>query len=355
MMNEKPCAKTPWKVINSLLLPEERFEVKSDRWQGFLFAPKDTAQLASLLKLISQDNINVLIQGRGSRVVPSTSHQAVISMRAFSHMSFQDHNIVETGAGCSLSQFNQFLFENNRESPFANQLFEVPKRTIAGWVLAGEDEGTLYRGEPALAALLGAEMMSMGGSSIAWGSHYPCAFSGPSLHRLLWGFNEFPGVIVKFFFKTYVVIPFRLQLAWKIKNREDAWYRYHKLKEFSITWESLDLLFSGNKTDNTFIFGQISGLEEEMATFGKICPYFHEASQKEEKNAIRKYLMQLNLNSMVVDKHHQIESGEYLWIQHGARSARLLTPKHHSRQGSKPGENEWKKFVISNWLNDERK
>src|SRR5689334_21183911 len=101
-MREKPGACTPWKGINQLLAPDERFEVHFPHWQGFLLAPKHSAQLAALFYLLYQEKIAVCIQGRGSHSFPSSEHSVIVSARAFSQITWHEQGVVEAGAGCSL-------------------------------------------------------------------------------------------------------------------------------------------------------------------------------------------------------------------------------------------------------------
>lgn len=327
MIIEKPGAQIPWAKINQLLAPDERFEVHSPQWEGLLLAPRHPSQLAALLYLLRQEEISVCVQGRGTHFLPTAKHSVVVSTRAFSQVFWHEQGVVEVGAGCSLSHLHQFLFERNQEVALGEDFLDSSKRSIAAFLLSCRTTSVCDRAELLTEALLGMEFVTWEGSQVKWGGRHRSAVAGPALHKLVWGLQAWPGVIVKVFLKTFFIPPVRLQLTWTFRQKEDLWKQFHELKQFSSTWEYLDVVLSGKSTDQGFIFAQISGLPEEMKAFSQLCPGYATASQQGEKLYLKKFFIQQKLNFYSVVMDHPLEFGEYLWVQDWRQEAWLLTSR----------------------------
>jgi hypothetical protein len=337
-MKEKPGAHTPWTEINQLLAPDERFEVSQSNQQGFLLAPKHSSQLAALLYLICRQGVPFSVQGRGTSVHPN--HSLIISARAFSQLIFHEKGVVEVGAGCPLSHLHQFLFERKREIPLEEDPLSSPKQSIAGLLLSGKTSGICYHQESALETILGIEMVTFEGSRIIWGGHQKSALAGPTLHKLIWGLNSIPAIIVKIILKTYPIPQKRLRLTWSFRDKDMLRDHFLSLKNFSCTWESLEWVLSGQKTEQGFIFAQISGLETEMEGFSQLCPGYPIAQQHGEKIDLKNFLKQKRLQAYSVSADQLLEPGEYLW--HQALNKKTLLMTHHSLNEKNDSRPLWK-------------
>lgn len=325
MRSEKPGAQTPWMRINQLLAPDERFELHLPHWKGFILTPKHSSQLAALLYLLYQEGIPACIQGRGNCHLPLAEDAVIVSARAFSQITWHEQGVVEVGAGCSLSHLQQFLFERKQEVALEEDPLGSPKRSVAGLILSGQTAGVCYHSESLSDILLGLELVTWEGKQVKWGGKHTSAVAGPALHKLVWGLQALPGVIIKVILKTHPIPPSRLRLAWKFQQKEAVWQQFHALKDFSLSWEYLDVVLSGNELDHGFVFAQISGLSEEMHHFSQACPHYAMASQKGEKSYLKTFLMQQKLQSDWVNFDQPLKKGEYLWIQDGGQRTWLLT------------------------------
>ncbi len=331
-MSEQPGAQTPWKCIDQLLLLDERFEVRSSDWKGFLLAPKQASQLAALLYLLREEGIAFHVQGKGTSVRPAAHCSVIVSARAFSHLVWHEQGVVEAGAGCTLSHLQQFLFERNQEVAVEEDPLASPKRSVAGLILSGKGSGMRYRSEGLPENILGIEWVAWDGSQIKWGGQHRSAAAGPGLHQLMWGLHSWPGIIIKIMLKTSPLPPVRLRLAWKFRQPEALWKQVDDLKHCASTWESLEIVRSGQPTDQGFIFAQISGLPEEMEAFSHACPNYSIACQQGERLHLKNFLNQQTLKCHIVARDHRLEPGEYLWIQERNECAWWLTQRSNEKQ-----------------------
>lgn len=323
--SEKPGAQTPWTEINHLLAADERFELHEENWNGFLLAPKHSSSLAALLYLLSQQALAFCVQGKGTRMHPEPHHRLVVSARAFSQVAWHEQRVVEIGAGCSLFHLQQFLFERQQEMALEEYPWISLKQSVGGFLLAGQTSGIRYKQETIPETILGVELVTWEGHQIKWGGQQRSAVAGPALHKLIWGLQTLPGIITKVILKTYPIPQKRLRLTWSFRKQEALWEHLELLKAFSFTWESLDCVLSGQKTEQGFIFAQIAGLSEEMEAFAQLCPLYATARQQEERVLLKNYLYQQKLKAYYAPLDHSLKSGEYLWYQELDQQAWWLT------------------------------
>jgi hypothetical protein len=335
-MKEKPGAQTPWSRVNQLLTSDERFEVDSPHWKGFLLAPKQSSQLAALLYFLNQANIAFCVQGRGHDSLPSSEHTVIISARSFSQMAWHEHGVVEVGAGCPLSLLHQFLFERSQEIALEEDPVASPKRSIAGIILSDRMAGLRYREEPFSEVLLGIELVTWEGSQIKWGGIYSGSAPGPTLHKLLWGLKTLPGIVIKVILKTYPIPAKRLRLAWTFQQQEVLWQQFYALKQFSHSWEYLDVVLSGQPSSQGFIFAQISGLPEEMEAFSHACPRYAMASHQGERVNMKQFFLQQKLKAHSVAKDYPLKREDYLWLPEWNQNGWLLTNQSNERENQIP-------------------
>lgn len=341
-MKEKPGAQTPWLKINQLLAPDERFEIHFPQGQGLLLAPKHSSQLAALLYLLRQEKVNVFVQEGKTNVVPKHENSVLVSARAFSQIIWYDQGIVEIGAGCSLSHLYQFLFERNQEVALGDDPLVSNKCSVAEIILSGKGSGLRCKEESILDSLLGIEFITWEGNQIKWGSRHKATNSGPTLQKIIWGLQMLPGIIIKIILKTYPIPETRLRLAWNFHQKEALWQQFHDLQYFSQSWEYLDVVLSGQPTDQGFILAQISGLSEEIKAFSQVCPHFIKANQGEQKSLLKNFLFQQQLQTHLSSLDSLLEPGNYLWIQNFSQKAWMLTSQ--SKTNSDDNLPTWKKF-----------
>ena len=314
-MSEMPGAQTPWTDINQLLAPDERFEVNALNGKGFLLAPKHISQLAALLYLIFKQGLAFCVQGRGTTAYYDPHHSLIVSARAFSQLILHENEVVEAGAGCSLSHLHQFLFERKQEVALEEDPLSSSKQSIGGLILSGRTSGICYRQEQVLETILGIEFVTWDGSQIKWGGNQRSSLAGPAMHKLVWGLNSFPGVIVNIILKTYPIPQKRLKLAWAFRQKEALWKHFQSLKTFSYTWESLEWVLSGQAEEQGFVFAQLSGSKSEMEAFSQLCPSYPLARQQDERLQLKNFMKQKSLKVYSVSNDQKIETGEYLWHQ----------------------------------------
>lgn len=313
-MSEKPGAFIPWSGINQLLAPDERFEVIHSNWKGFLLAPKHSSQLAALFYFLHQHKIEFCIQGRGNEMFPSHP-TLIVSARAFSGLVLHEQDVVEVGAGCSLSHLHQFLFERKQEISLEENPLDSPKRSVGSLILSGKTAGMSYQQEKIPETLLGVEIVTREGSQVTWGGGHRSAVAGPALHKLVWAMQSLPGMITKIYLKTYPIPQKRMRLTWAFRQQEALKEHFQALKEFSSTWENLDYVHSGQKTDQSFIFAQISGLHEEMENFIRLCPGYLRLQAQDQRLCLREFLKKQPLKTYQVSCDQRVLPGEYLWYQ----------------------------------------
>lgn len=312
---EKPGCLTPWSEINHLLAVDERFEVQILSWKGFVLAPKHSSTLAALLYLLAQQALPFCVQGKGTSLRLEAHHSLIISTRAFSQLMWYEQGVVEVGAGCSLFHLQQFLFERNQEMAFEENLWTSLKCSIGGYLLSGKTSGIHYREEIFVETLLGVELVTWEGQQIKWGGPQRSVLAAPALHKLLWGIQTIPGVILKVILKTYPLPQKRLQLSWSFREKKALWEHVWALQNFSCTWESLDVVLSGESTDQGFVFAQIAGLKEEIEVFVRVCPGYGAARHQGEKTDLKRYMKQQKLKAYGASLEQYLKPGEYLWHQ----------------------------------------
>lgn len=335
-MKEKPGAQTPWTRINQLLSSDECFEAGYPHWQGFLLAPKHASQLAALLYYLNQSNIPFCLQGRGHDSLPSPEQAVIVSARSFSQIVWHEQGVVEAGAGCPLSLLHQFLFERGQEVALEEGPVASPKRSIAGLLLSGRMAGLRFREEPFSEVLLGLELVTGEGSQVRWGGLYRGSAPGPTLHKLIWGLESLPGMIVKVILKTYPIPAKRLRLAWTFRQQEALWQQFEALKQFSLSWEYLDVVLAGCVSSQGFLFAQMSGLPQEMEAFSQVCPGYSLASQQGERMNMKQFFIQQKLKAHLVEKDYALKPGEYFWLQEWNQKAWLLTAQPSKREDRMP-------------------
>lgn len=270
MIQERPGAITLWGAINSMLAPDERFEIQSPQSLQILLAPKHSSKLAALLFHLRQEKIAFAIEGEGA----ASAFPLIVSSRALLNLTFHDYGVLEAGAGSTLTEVNQFLYQYKQEVAWEDEPLSFSKCSIGELLLSGRFSGSRLHQESFLESLLGVELVTLEGSQVKWGGMHKGGTFGPQLQRLLPGFNSFPGILVKLVLKTYPMPPCRLRLSWVFYDRAELRRHFYSLKSFSSSWEILDCVFSGNEGDKSFIFAQISGIEDELKLFAKECPDF---------------------------------------------------------------------------------
>jgi hypothetical protein len=325
LSSEKPGGQTPWASINQLLAPDERFEVHSSHGKGYLLAPKQTSQVVALLYLLHQASLPFCVQGRGTCFKPHSPELLIVSMRAFSQVIFHPQGVCEVGAGCSISHLHHVLAEHEQEVSLEAHPLTSAKRSVGGVFLSGKTGGLQLKQESAVEALLGAEWVSWEGSQMKGGSCLRSAVAGPAWHKLLWGIKTPPGIVVKFFFKTYPFPAARLRLSWSFRQMDALWQHFHVLRQFCSSWERLDCILSGRPEEQGFILAQLSGLPEEIHAFQQHCPHYQKARQQEVSDHVKDFLSQQQLNIYSGSLHQHLVPGEYLWYQGLTQCAWWLT------------------------------
>ncbi len=322
---EKPGAQTPWNDINQLLAPDERFEVKLPNWEGFLLAPKQSAQLAALLYLLHQHGLPFSVHGRGTATHPEANKRIIVSARAFTQVYLQEDGVVEVGAGCTIAQLHGDLFARKFEVSLEGDPVTSAKRSVGGILLSGRTAGIQLRQELFPSTILGIELVTWEGSQLKWGSSQKSAGAGPNLHKLIWGLQSLPAIITKVVLKAYPIPPVRLRLFWSWREANLLWKHFHALKSFSTTWERLDCVFSSDPQEKKIILAQIAGLPEEMEAFKRLCPFYQQAEEKDEAYLLKKYFSQQQLKSYPTNIEQELLPGEYLWCQGLDQRAWLIT------------------------------
>lgn len=339
---EKPGAQTPWLFVNQLLTADERFEVCYAEWKGFLLAPKTTSSLAALLYLLHQHHIPFYVQGQKIKKNPSPA--CFVSARAFSHFLVHEGDVIEIGAGCSLMDLQPILFEkqlevNVEESPLAS-----PKQSVVDLILIGQTAGLQLKQENVVESLLGVEWITEKGCQLQWGGSQRSCLAGPALHKLIWGMQHLPGVIVKIYLKAYRLPTVRLQLVWSFRYLDALWNQFDQLKRFSSSWERLDCVWSGKSKEQSFILAQISGLKEEMEAFTQICPDYHLSQPEDRRLQLKQFLNQQTLFAYPASKQQQLQPDEYLWYHGLEERAWQLTPRILEKEEEQV-EPIWKQYL----------
>lgn len=341
-MKEIPGALTPWKEVNQLLAPDERFAMQLSHGNGFLLAPRHPSQISALLYFLHQEKIPFSMQDQEDSLDHQTD-SVRISARVFSQINWYEHGVVEVGGGCSLSLLQQFLFERNHEVAVEGDPLISPKCSVAELILSGRTGGLRYREEPFFETILGVDLVTRDGTQVRWGGAQRSQAGGPTLHKLIWDLKSFPGVILKMILKTYPIPSKRLKLSWSFRQREALWQFYQELRQFSTSWEYLDVVLSGKPTSQEYIFAQISGLPEEMEAFSQLCPGYVIASQQDERFNMKYFFGKQKLKAYQVckDSSLNLDSAEYLWLQEWNSAAWLLTDQVYKDELDVPA---WKQY-----------
>lgn len=314
---EKPGAQTPWLEVNQLLKLDERFDLCCSGWEGLLLAPRDVSQLAALLFFLREQQIDFHVQGNGTIALPERNQRVIISARVFSQITLhEDSGVLEVGAGAGINSLHSILFERNHEVNFEGDPLSPSSRSAGGLILSGQTTGLRLMNESFLDSILGVEFVTFDGSQLKWGGLHRSNGVGPALHKMLWGYQSFPGVIVKVILKTYPMPPVRLRLSWTFRNQQELWKCFDRLKRFASTWERLDCVISGHPDEQGYVLAQISGLKEEMADFQKECPDFQQAKIPNDGADLKSYLKAQQLKAYPASITQQLTSGEYFWY-HG--------------------------------------
>lgn len=323
-MKEKPAAILPWHGINKLLAPDEKFEVTDIHWKGFLVAPKQRSQLAALLFFLYSENIAFCIAGRGFTSRTRDDPPLVVSARAFSNILLYNESIVEVGAGATIQQLQQFLYERKQEVCFEEGPLDSSKRSIASLILSGTNSCLHLRNETLQNTIVGVELITLDGSQIKYGGAHRTLLAGPALHKSIWKKGIYPGIITKFYLKTFPIPQSRLRLTWKFPDQAHAKNHLQQLKKNIFSWENLEFVQSGNSDEQSYIFAQISGFEEELSVFSDMCPLFDKASKKNVRITIKKFLNQQLFKAYLTRSNHLLNPGEYFWSQELSEQKWLL-------------------------------
>lgn len=258
---------------------------------------------------------------------PEVHHALIISARSFSQIVIQEDEMIEVGAGCSLSDLHRVLLENRYEVSFEGDPLVSPKRSVGGVLISGRTGGLQLRQETILQSLFGIEMITQEGSQLKWGGSQRSILAGPALHKLMHGIRSVPGLLIKVMLKGYLLPPVRIHLAWTFRDSKDLWDHFDALRHLTATWERLDCILSGNPGEQSFILAQISGLPEEMDAFRQLCPGYRAARQQDDSYRLKIFFNQQNLKAYPVSCDKPLESGEYLWIQGLDQRAWLITSR----------------------------
>lgn len=344
-VKELPGAHTPWKEINQLLAPDERFEMQLPHWNGFLLVPRYPSQLSALFYFLHQEKIPFVMNEEGG--LHQGTHSVKISGRAFSQINWHENSTVEIGGGCALSYLNSFLLERKDEVALEGDPLASPKSSVSELILSGRTGGLRFREEFFPEAIVGIDLVTRDGTQVKWGGKHRSQGGGPTLHPLMWNLKSFPGMILKVILKSYPIPPKRLRLSWSFRHREALWQFFNELKEFSSSWEVLDVILSGQSASQEFIFAQISGLPEEMDAFSELCPGYRNASQQGERLNMKVFLGTQALKAYRVDKNVFPKQGEYLWLQEWNSFAWLLTPQVYQEDFDTPL---WKQRFLESFV-----
>lgn len=343
LIKEIPSAVTPWAQVNELLSSQERFSVECNGSQRYLLTPKHSSQLAALFYFFRQHHLSFSIQGREGDPCDLNPQAPIISTRGFSHIQWYPEGIVEIGGGCPLDRLHQFLFEFKEETPLEEAPFCSSKRAVGDLILSGNITGLSYRQEACPQTLKGLELVTWEGAQLVWGGIQKGCRAGPCLHQLIIGLGSVPAVITKMIFKTFPTPEKRLRMAWMFARMEPLLQQLNELKRFASSWESLDIVLSGDLSAQSFIFAQISGSQEEMEQFSLQCPRFAQASLQGEKQRVRTFLLDQQLKGYRSDKHQLVKPGDYLWIEEQGGKAWGLTKESFLNDSRM---SEWKELFL---------
>ena len=315
MIKEIPGFETPWREINLLLSPEERFKVISPSQPAILLVPRSVSTLAALLFVLYEKELKWQACGTHIPLISDPVSFIWVSYRAFSSVSYDDQEkTITCGAGCSFSQVTRALCERKREVPLEEELWSSSQFSIGESILFAKIANLAYQGNSFINALLGLECVSVKGDVTYWGSWNRSGYFGPPLHSLLLGYRDFPGIVTRLKLKTYEIPQKRLYLTWQKDEAHQLWEQLDALQTFTSNWEKLECIQSGHPTDAHLIFAQIAGSIEEMKDFSLVCPSYSEAMQ-EKKNELRDFFKKKSLNSYVSSLSQTLSPGEYLWFQ----------------------------------------
>lgn len=309
-MKEMPAAETPWRRVNQLLAPDERFFISRGEKTKILLAPRHSSQIAALFYFLNQEGV-----GFSLRDLDHQESTLIVTPRAFSQLHWHDHGVVEVGAGCTFSHLHSFLFEKKYEVAVEPPPASSNKEYIVEALIEGRVGGIHSRGESSTEQLVGCELVAWDGSQLRWGAPHRAASPGPALHKLVGAGGELPGVVTKIFLKCNPVPQKRLRLSWSFRSQAELWKQFQRLREFSSSWELLDVVLAGDLSAISFLFAQIAGQKEEMDLVVERCPGLEVASQEDKRGKMERFFQQERLQARDASGDSQIRPGEYLWLQ----------------------------------------
>lgn len=336
-VRETPGVPTPWPFVNQLLMADERFEVCSAEWQGFLLAPKTIAGLTTLLSILNQHPISFCVHEPTIKKSSLLSPICLVSTRAFSQVVIHEGNVIEIGAGCSLVDLHSVLFERKLEANLEESPLASTKQSVVNLILSGQTASIHLKQENVVESLMGIEWVTEKGCQLQWGGPQRSGLAGPTLHKLIWGLQQWPGLIVKIYVKAYHLPAMRLHLMWSFRQLSALWDQFDQLKRFSSSWERLDCVWSGKSQEQSFILAQISGLKEEMNAFTQLCPGYSLSQPQNGLVKLTQFLKQQTLYAYPASHQKQLQSDEYLWYHGLDERAWWLTPRLVNNQE----EQEW--------------
>ena len=305
-----PGAETPWRTVNQLLAPDERFWISKNESKRILLAPRHPSQIAALFYFLTQEGVDF-----SHRNVNDQDSEVTVTLRAFSQLHWHDHGIVEVGAGCQFSTLHSFLFERRHEVGIEPPPASSQKMSIAQALTEGEVGGYRTKGESPIQQIVGCDLVAWDGSQLRWGALHRAGPPGPSLYRVVGGEENLPGVVTKLFIKCRPIPQKRLSFAWSFRSQRELWKQYEALKKFSSSWELLDAVLAGDLLTTSFLFAQIAGLEEEMEIVAQQCPGFEMCCQEDKRGKVERFIQQEGLRARASSGDYQAKAGEYLWLQ----------------------------------------
>lgn len=309
-MKEMPGAETPWRRVNQLLAPDERFFISRGEKTKILLAPRHSSQLAALFYFLNQEGVAFSL-----RDLDHQDNTLIVTPRAFSQLHWHDHGVVEVGAGCTFSHLHSFLFERKYDAGGEPPPASSYKERVVEAFIEGRVGGFRSRGESPSEQLVGCELVAWDGSQLRWGAPHRAPPPGPALHKLVGGGGDLPGVVTKIFLKCNPVPQKRLRLSWSFRSQAELWDQFQILTEFSSSWELLDVVLAGDLSATSFLFAQIAGQEEEMDRVVERCPGLEVASQEDRRGKVERFFQQEGLQAREASGDSQIRPGEYLWQQ----------------------------------------
>lgn len=322
-IREKPGCVTEWPLINHLLAADERFERESLHGKGILFAPRTLSKLSMLLQHLQEQTIPCKVIGKGTH--SDFSHVAspvLLSVRALQQIRLLEEDVVEVEAGCEMRTLAAVLLEWGKELGLDDWIGGTGKGTVGGALKVGCQSGLILRQKSLQRRLVGVELVQWNGKSVKLGHALKEACAG----------STWEGVLTKFFFKVDPLPPVRLTLSWTFASPDDLWKQMEKLQHLTASWERLDCILAGDRHAKNFILAQLSGIEEEMEAFKRMCPRFDEASREDRLGVLKRYLIEQQFFFLAKPGRIEIPfisllPGEYFWYHHLIHQGWIMTQK----------------------------